>query len=62
MEREVIPLKQDINHNQPNRLKRVRSISLAEDKWFARYKQLAANEPQHVLLESGRGGRTVLLD
>ncbi|TWI53205.1 anthranilate synthase component I family protein [Halalkalibacter nanhaiisediminis] len=53
----VTPLKQDKSDNQPNRLKRVRSFSLAEGKWFVRYKQLAADEPQHVLLESGRGGR-----
>lgn len=52
----MTPLKLHQNDNQLDRLKRVRSFSLAEDKWFVRYKQLAVEEPQHVLLESGRGG------
>ncbi|MBP3953460.1 anthranilate synthase component I family protein [Bacillus suaedae] len=42
---------------QSTRLKRVRSFPLVEEKWFRRYQQLAKDEPQHILLESGRGGR-----
>ncbi|KHF38311.1 anthranilate synthase component I family protein [Halalkalibacter okhensis] len=40
-----------------NRTSRVKSFSLDKERWFERYRTLAANEPQHVLLESGRGGR-----
>ncbi|MFC0472908.1 anthranilate synthase component I family protein [Halalkalibacter kiskunsagensis] len=42
---------------QQNRIKRVKSFSLDHNVWFTRYRQLAACEPKHVLLESGRGGR-----
>jgi para-aminobenzoate synthetase component 1 len=34
-----------------------KSFSLAEDRWFNRYLELASHQSQHVLLESGRGGR-----
>ncbi|MCL7749247.1 aminodeoxychorismate synthase, component I [Halalkalibacter alkaliphilus] len=40
-----------------NRTSRVKSFSLSQEKWFESYQTLAASEPQHVLLESGRGGR-----
>ncbi|GAE27999.1 para-aminobenzoate synthase [Halalkalibacter wakoensis JCM 9140] len=36
---------------------RVKSFSLDSKQWFETYKQLSHKEPQHVLLESGRGGR-----
>ncbi|WP_066159857.1 aminodeoxychorismate synthase, component I [Halalkalibacter krulwichiae] len=42
---------------ETNRTSAVRSCKFDEKKWFARYLHLSAEEPQHVLLESGRGGR-----
>ncbi|MDT8862670.1 aminodeoxychorismate synthase, component I [Alkalihalobacillus sp. MEB130] len=35
----------------------MKSFSLEKHIWFERYRELAADKPQHVLLESGRGGR-----
>lgn len=32
-------------------------IPLSKDEWFYKYKSLAATEPRHILLESGRTGR-----
>jgi len=34
-----------------------RKFAYPQQKWFQKYKQLAQNEPYHVLLESGRDGR-----
>ncbi|WP_432805985.1 aminodeoxychorismate synthase, component I [Halalkalibacter oceani] len=50
-------LEQRFVNCQSGRIKKVLSFSLAEDCWYERYKSLAAGEPHHVLLESGRGGR-----
>ncbi|WP_110114695.1 anthranilate synthase component I [Bacillus sp. CGMCC 1.16541] len=32
-------------------------IFIPKDKWFQTYQQLSVQEPNHILLESGRGGR-----
>ena len=56
METEVSAL-QHKNEPQSKRINVVKSFPLKEQDWFLRYVTLAANQKQHVLLESGRGGR-----
>ncbi|MGM7684107.1 anthranilate synthase component I [Cytobacillus sp. Hm23] len=34
-----------------------RKLPIKEDEWFKRYKYLSKDEPYHMLLESGRGGK-----
>ncbi len=42
---------------QPIRKTVARQIMIPKTKWFERFLSLSANEPHHILLESGRSGR-----
>lgn len=33
------------------------SISISKNQWFKKYQELSKEEPNHILLESGRGGK-----
>lgn len=33
------------------------SISISKNQWFKKYQELSKGEPNHILLESGRGGK-----
>ncbi|WP_221569273.1 aminodeoxychorismate synthase, component I [Alkalihalobacillus sp. TS-13] len=42
---------------QVKKVRLTKTINGYPENWFDRYKNISANEPHHVLLESGRGGR-----
>ena len=46
-----------IHNKRTSRITRSKSFPLQANEWFNRYQALATHSKQHVLLESGRGGR-----
>ena len=50
-------LQHNISKKKSNRTLYAKTFFLEESSWFEKYKYLSKDEPNHILLESGRGGK-----